>query len=429
MQVTKDIEVVQLPLDKPLSTLTDYRPFSILLFEDTITFKEGNNRTNVTISDGTSNSLFPRNISNCDYDVVSNYVSDIRTLCIGGRAIRIYNLGEIDGVLLDTILIEYTKQRSGVPFSGAYMEYRADNTINNTWAGIYVLVNNPTQVYACHYEDFLHTPLDVLNYCFEDASQKGYNIFVDSGVSINSNIYATLLDVTYNFGHAGNGIYAPMFFAINTPFSNKIDISYAPTQKRYNIIVFTGHTIMRLDEVIHGYIPVSALYGSLLGNMSRMSKYYSNASNKPVYFNPLTAINLKKKDIYTVDNLANTHKINVPYVDSDIWYLGNLRTTEDNIAILKTENNARIIVDTNIALIANMKSLVGRQFKDEDELEKTLNGVFDFVRNNMRIKTDFVLDKIKMTNYKFEGNSIKLDIEVSLATAIEKIHLSLFATV
>jgi len=265
MQVSKDIEVVQLPLDKPLSTLTDYRPFSILLFEDTINFKDGNNRTNVTISDGTSNSLFPRNISNCDYDVVSNYVGDIRTLCIGGRAIRIYNLGEIDGVLLDTILIEYTKQRSGVPFSGAYMEYRADSTINNTWAGIYVLVNNPTQVYACHYADFLHAPSEVLNYCFEDASQKGYNIFVDSGICINSSVYSVLLDAAYNFGHAGNGIYAPMFFAINTPFSNKINVSYAPTQKRYNIIVFTGHTIMKLDEVIHGYIPVSALYGSLLG--------------------------------------------------------------------------------------------------------------------------------------------------------------------
>jgi len=80
MQVSKDIEVVQLPFDKPLSTLTDYRPFSILLFEDTITFKEGNSRENVAISDGSSNSLFPRNISNCDYDLVSNYLSDIRTL-------------------------------------------------------------------------------------------------------------------------------------------------------------------------------------------------------------------------------------------------------------------------------------------------------------------------------------------------------------
>jgi len=429
MQVTKDIEVVQLPLDKPLSTLTDYRPFSILLFEDTIIFKEGTNRTNVTISDGTSDSLFPRNTSNCDYEVVSSYVSDIHTLCIGGRGIRIYNLGGIDGITLDTILIEYTKQRSGVPFSGAYMEYRADSTINNTWAGIYVLVNNPTQVYACHYADFLHAPSEVLNYCFEDASQKGYNIFVDSGICINSSVYSALLDAAYNFGHAGNGIYAPMFFAINTPFSNKINVSYAPTHKRYNIILFTGHTIMKLDEVIHGYIPVSALYGSLLGNMAKMSKYYNNASNKPIYFNPLTAISLKKKDVDTVNDLANAYKINVPYIDSDIWYLGNLRTTEDNIAILKTENNARIIVDTNIALIANMKSLVGRKFEDEDELERSINGIFDFVRNNMRIKTDFILNSINMRDYKLEGNSIKVDVEIGLATTIEKIHLSLQATV
>jgi len=429
MQVTKDIDVIQLPLDKPLGVLTDYRPFSILLFGDTITFKEGNNITDVTISDSTNNSLFPRNVADCDYDVSSSYVSDIHTLCIGGRAIRIYNLGEIDGMLLDTILIEYTKQRSGVPFSGAYMEYRADSSINNTWAGIYVLVNNPTHVYACHYADFLHAPAEVLNYCFEDASQKGYNIFVDSGIAINSNIYATLLDVAYNFGHAGNGIYAPMFFAINTPFSSKINTSYSPVQRRYNIIVFTGHTIMRLDEVIHGYIPVSALYGSLLGNMSKMSKYYNNASNKPIYFNPLTAISLKKKDIDTVNDLANTYKINVPYVDSDIWYLGNLRTTEDNIAILKNENNARIIVDTNMALIANMKTLVGRQIKDEDELEKSLSGIFDFVRNNMRIKTDFILDSINMKDYKLVGNSIEVDVEISLATSIEKIHLSLQATI
>jgi hypothetical protein len=429
MQVTKDIEVVQLPFDKPLGALADYRPFSILLFEDTITFRDGNNRTNLTISDGTSNSLFPRDVSDCDYDLVSSYVSDIQTLCIGGRGIRVYNLGEIDGVLLDTILIEYTKQRLGVPFSGAYIEYRADGTINNTWAGIYVLVNHPTQVYACHYSDFLHAPSEILNYCFEDASQKGYNIFVDSGICINSSIYSVLLDAAYSFGHAGNGVYASMFFAINTPFSNKIDISYAPTQKRYNIIVFTGHTIMKLDEVIHGYIPVSALYGSLLGNMSKMSKYYSNASNKPIYFSPLTSIDLKKKDIDAVNDLANTYKINVPYIYSDIWYLGNLRTTEDNVAILKIENNARIIVDTNIALIANMKSLLGRQFRDEDELEKAINGVFDFVRNNMRAKTDFILDNIKMVSYKLEGNSIKVDFEVSLATSIEKIYLSVQATI
>jgi len=341
----------------------------------------------------------------------------------------ISELCEIDGVLLDTILIEYTRQRAGVPFSGAYMEYRADDTINNTWAGIYVLVNNPTQVYACHYDDFLYAPSEVLNYCFEDASQKGYNIFVDSGICINSSVYSILLDAAYNFGHAGNGIYAPMFFAINTPFSNKIDISYAPIQKRYNIIVFTGHTIMKLDEVIHGYIPVSALYGSLLANMSKMSKYYNNASNKPIYFNPLTAISLKKKDIGTVNDFANTYKINVPYIDSDIWYLSNLRTTEDNISILKTENNARIIVDTNMALIANMKSLVGRQFRDEDELEKSISGIFDFVKNNMRIKTDFILQNINMMDYKLEGNSIKVDVEISLSTSIEKIHLSLQATV
>jgi hypothetical protein len=186
---------------------------------------------------------------------------------------------------------------------------------------------------------------------------------------------------------------------------------------------------MKLDEVIHGYIPVSALYGSLLGNMAKMSKYYNNASNKPIYFNPLTAISLKKKDVDTVNDLANAYKINVPYIDSDIWYLGNLRTTEDNIAILKTENNARIIVDTNIALIANMKSLVGRKFEDEDELERSINGIFDFVRNNMRIKTDFILNSINMRDYKLEGNSIKVDVEIGLATTIEKIHLSLQATV
>ncbi len=394
-----------------------------------ITFREGDNRTSVTISDTTSSSLFPRDVTDCDYDVISSYVRDIRTLCVDGRAIRIYDLGEIDGVILDTILIEYTKNLLGVPFSGAYMEYRTTGTINNTWAGIYVLVNNPTQVYACHYDDFLYATAEVLNYCFEDASQKGYNVFVDSGLSINSSVYATLLDVAYNFGHTDNGVYSPVFFAINTPFSSKIDISYTPTQKRYNIIVFTGHTIMRLDEVIHGYIPVSVLYGCLLGSMSKTSRYYNNASNKPIYFNPLSAISLRKKDIDTINNLANMYKINAPYIDGDIWYLGNLRTTEDNISVLKNENNARIVVDTNIALIANMKSLIGRGFQDEDELEKALSGVFDFVRNNMRTKTDFILDNIKMIDYKLERDTIKVDIEISLATAIEKIYLSLVASV
>jgi hypothetical protein len=429
MQVSKDVEVVQLPLDKPLDVLTDYRPFSILLFEDTITFKEGNQRTAVTISDTANDSLFPRDATNCDYDETSSYIRNVETLCIGGRAIRIYDLGEIDGITLDSILIEYTKQRLGIPFSGAYMEYRAESTINNTWAGIYVLVNNPTQVYACHYDDFLHAPIEVLNYCFEDASQKGYNIFVDSGICINGSVYSALLDAAYNFGHVDNGVFAPMFFAINTPFSNKIDVSYAPSQKRYNIIVFTGHTIMKLDEVIHGYIPVSALYGSLLGNMAKTAKYYNNASNKPIYFNPLTAIRLQKKDIDTINDLANSYKINTPYIDSDIWYLGNLRTTEDNINILKHENNARIIVDTNIALIVNMKSLIGLQFKDEDELEKAIEGIFDFVRNNMRAKTDFILDNINMRGYKLEGNSIKVNVEISLASSIEKIHLTLQANV
>ncbi len=434
MQVSKDIEVVQLPLDKPLGVLTDYRPFSILLFEDAITFKEGNQRTNVTISDVTSNSLFPRDVSDCDYNITNNYIREVETLCISGRSIRIFNLGEIDGVVLDTLLIEYTKQLSGVPFSGTYIEYSAASTINNTWAGIYVLVNHPTQVYACHYLDFLYAPLDVLNYCFEDASRKGYNIFVDSGLAINDAIYNTLLDAAYNFGHVGNGMHSPMFFVINTPFATnitKIKTSYAPnlSQRRYNIIIFSGHTIMKLDEVIHGYLPVSVLYGALLSSMSKTSGYYNNASNKIIYFNPLTAINLHKKDIQTVNSIADTHKINLPYVDNNLWYLGNLRTTEDNIDILKHENNARIIVDTSISLIANLKSLIGRTFNDNDELEKVIKGIFTLVENNMRAKTNFLLGGIKLVKYSLEGNTIKVDIEISLAAAIEKIYLSLVATI
>jgi len=431
MQVSKDIEVVQLPLDKPLGVLTDYRPFSILLFEDTIRFREGQNVTNVTISDVTSNSLFPRDTSNCDYNITSNYIQEVETLCISGHGIRIFNLGEIDGVVLDTLLIDYTKQLLSTPFSGTYIEYNATSTINNTWAGIYVLVNHPTQVYACHYSDFLYAPLDVLNYCFEDASQKGYNVFIDSGLAINDAVYNALLDAAYNFGHIGNGMHSPMFFAINTPFTTKVKTSYAPNQgqRRYNIIVFSGHTIMKLDEVIHGYLPVSVLYGALLSSMSKTSGYYNNASNKIIYFNPLTAINLYKKDIQTVNTIADTYRMNVPYIDDSLWYLGNLRTTEDSIDILKHENNARIIVDTSIALIANLKSLIGRAFNDNDELEKVIKGIFTLVENNMRAKTNFSLGGIKLVKYSLEGNTIKVDIEISLAAAIEKIYLSLVATI
>jgi len=432
MQVSKDIEVVQLPLDKPLGVLTDYRPFSILLFEDTIRFREGNKVEDVMISDATSNSLFPRNINNindCDYNINSSYIQQVVNLCVSGRAIRIFNLGEIDGVVLDTLLINYTKQLLDIPFSGAYMEYNAIGTINNTWAGIYVLVNHPTQVYACHYSDFLYAPLDVLNYCFEDASQKGYNVFIDSGISINDNVYNTLVDAAYNFGHVGNGMHSPMFFVINTPFTPKIQTGYATNQRRYNIIIFSGHTIIKLDEVIHGYLPVSVLYGVLLSSMSKTSGYYNNASNKIIYFNPLTAINLHKKDIQTVNTIADTYKINLPYIDNSLWYLGNLRTTEDNINILKYENNARIIVDTSISLIANLKSLIGRTLNDNDELERIIKGIFTFVENNMKAKTNFLLSGIKLVGYSLEGNTIKVEIEISLAASIEKIYLSLAATI
>jgi hypothetical protein len=429
MQVSKDIDLIQLPLDKPLGVLTEYRPFSILLFEDTIRFRDGNKVEDVTISDNNSNSLFPRDTNDCDYNITSGYIQDVFTLCISGRSVRIFNLGEIDGVVLDTLLIDYTKQLLNTPFSGAYIEYNAAGTINNTWAGIYVLVNHPTQVYACHYSDFLYAPLDVLNYCFEDASHRGYNVFVDSGLAINDTIYNTLVGAAYNFGHVGNGMYLPMFFVINTPFTTKIQTSYAPSQRRYNIIIFSGHTIMKLDEVIHGYLPVSVLYGVLLSSMSKTSGYYNNASNKMIYFNPLTAINLLKKDIETVNRIADTHKINLPYIDNSLWYLGNLRTTEDSINILRHENNARIIVDTSIALIANLKSLIGRTIKDNDELEKTIKGIFAFVENNMKAKTNFLLSAIKLIEYSLEGNTIKVEIEIALAASIEKIYLSLVATI
>jgi len=427
MYISKDIDVIQLPLDKPLGVATNYKPFSILLFEDTIRFREGNKTENVTISNDTNDSLFPRNISDCDYNVTNNYIQDVFTLCINGRSVRIFNLGEIDGVALDTLLINYTKHLLNIPFSGAYIEYNATGTINNTWAGVYVLVNHPAQIYACHYSDFLHAPVDVLNYCFEDASQKGYNVFIDSGLAINDNIYNTLVDAAYNFGHIDNGIYSPMFFVINTPFTTKIQTRYSPNKKRYNIIIFSGHTIMKLDEVIHGYLPVSVLYGALLSSMSKTSGYYNNASNKIIYFNPLTAINLYKKDIQTVNTIADLHKINVPYIDGSLWYLGNLRTTEDSIDVLKHENNARIIVDTNITLISNMKSLIGLNIRDDDELDRTIKGIFTFVENNMKAKTNFLLSGIKLIRYNLEGNTIKVDVEISLATSIEKIYLSLIA--
>jgi hypothetical protein len=429
MNVSKDIEVIQLPLSKPSSVLTDYRPFSILLFEDTIRFREGDKVEHVTISDDTNDSLFPRNINDCDYNITNSYIQDAFTLCVSGRSVRIFNLGEIDGILLDTLLINYTKHVLDIPFSGAYIEYNTTNTISNTWAGIYVLVNHPTQIYACHYSDFLHAPADVLNYCFEDASQKGYNIFIDSGLAINDDIYNTLVDTAYNFGHIDNGIYSPMFFVLNTPFTTRIQTRYSPNRKRYNIIIFSGHTIMKLDEVIHGYLPVSVLYGTLLSNMSKTSGYYNNASNKIIYLNPLTAINLHKKDIQTVNTIADLHKINVPYIDGSLWYLGNLRTAEDSIDVLKYENNARIIVDTNIALISNMKSLIGLNIKDDDELEKAIKGIFTFVENNMKTKTNFLLSGIRLIRYNLEGNTIKVDVEISLSTSIEKIYLSLVAKI
>ena len=429
MQVYQDIEIIQLPLNKPLNVLTEYKPFSILLFEDTIRFREGSNVINVTISNNNSDSLFPRNAGDCDYNVVSSYIQEVITLCIGGRSIRIFNLGEIDGIVLDTLLIDYTKQILDIPFSGSYMEYNAAGIINNTWAGIYVLVNHPTQVYACHYSDFLYATLDILNHCFEDACQKGYNVFVDSGLAINDTVYNTLVDAAYNFGHVGNGVHSPMFFVINTPFTNKIQTRYAPSHRRYNLIVFSGHTIMKLDEVIHGYLPVSVLYGVLLSSMSKTSGYYNSASNKMIYFNPLTTINLHKKDLQTVNTIADTHKINLPYIDNGLWYLGNLRTTEDSINILKHENNARIIVDTSTALIANLKSLIGRTIKDNDELEKTIKGIFAFVENNMKAKTNFLLSAIKLIGYVLEGNTIKVDVEISLASSIEKIYLNLVATI
>jgi hypothetical protein len=428
MQVSKDIEIIQLPLDKPLSILTEYKPFSILLFEDAIRFREGNRVEHVTISDSNSNSLFPRNVNDCDYNINSNYVQEAGTLCVSGRSIRIFNLGEIDGIVLDTLLIDYTKHLLDTPFSGAYIEYNAIGAINNTWAGIYVLVNHPTQVYACHYSDFLYAPLDVLNYCFEDASQKGYNVFVDSGLAIDDTVYNTLVDAAYNFGHVGNGMYSPMFFVLNTPFTTKIQTRYSPSQRRYNIIIFSGHTIMKLDEVIHGYLPVSVLYGALLSSMSKTSGYYSNASNKIIYFNPLTAINLHKKDIQNVNTIADLYKINLPYIDNGLWCLGNLRTAENNINILKHENNARIIVDTSISLIANLKSLIGRTINDNDELERIIKGIFTFVENNMKAKTNFLLSGIKLIGYSLESNTIKVDIEISLASSIEKIYLSLVAT-
>jgi hypothetical protein len=309
------------------------------------------------------------------------------------------------------------------------MDYTATSTINNTWAGIYVLVNHPTQIYACHYLDFLHAPIDVLNYCFYDASQKGYNIFVDSGLAINDNIYDTLVDAAYNFGHIDNGIHSPMFFVLNTPFTNKIQTRYSPNRKRYNIIIFSGHTIMKLDEVIHGYLPVSVLYGSLLSSMSKNAGYYGNASNKIIYFNPLTAIRLHKKDIQTVNSIADLHKINLPYIDGGLWYLGNLRTTEDSIDVLKYENNARIIVDTNIALISNMKSLIGLNIRDDDELDRIIKGIFTFVENNMKTKTNFLLSGIRLIRYNLEGDTIKVDLEISLSTSIEKIYLSLVAKI
>jgi len=429
MQVSKDIDLIQLPLEKPSGVLTDYKPFSILLFEDTIRFRDGNKVEDLTISDATSNSLFPRDINDCDYNITSSYIQEVMNLCISGRAIRIFNLGEIDGVLLDTLLIDYTKQLLDTPFSGAYMEYNATNTINNTWASIYVLVNHPTQVYACHYSDFLYAPLDVLNYCFEDASQKGYNIFVDSGLAINDTVYNTLVDAAYNFGHVGNGMHSPMFFVINTPFTTKIQTSYAPSQRRYNIIIFSGHTIVKLDEVIHGYLPVSVLYGTLLSSMSKTAGYYNNASNKMIYFNPLTAINLHKKGMQTANTIADTYKINLPYIDNSLWYLCNLRTSENSIDILKHENNARIIVDTSISLIANLKSLIGRTLNDNDELERIIKGIFTFVENNMKAKTNFLLSGIKLVGYSLEGNTIKVEIEISLAASIEKIYLSLVATI
>ena len=429
MQVYQDIEIIQLPLNKPLNVLTEYKPFSILLFEDTIRFREGSNVINVTISNNNSDSLFPRNAGDCDYNVVSSYIQEVITLCIGGRSIRIFNLGEIDGIVLDTLLIDYTKQILDIPFSGSYMEYNAAGIINNTWAGIYVLVNHPTQVYACHYSDFLYATLDILNHCFEDACQKGYNVFVDSGLAINDTVYNTLVDTAYNFGHVGNGVHSPMFFVINTPFTNKIQTRYAPSHRRYNLIVFSGHTIMKLDEVIHGYLPVSVLYGTLLSSMSKTAGYYNNASNKMIYFNPLTTINLHKKDIQTVNTIADTYKINLPYIDNSLWYLGNLRTTEDSINILKHENNARIIVDISTALIANLKSLIGRNIKDNDELEKTIKGIFAFVENNMKAKTNFLLSAIKLIGYVLEGSTIKVDVEISLASSIEKIYLNLAATI
>ena len=119
----------------------------------------------------------------------------------------------------------------------------------------------------------------------------------------------------------------------------------------------------------------------------------------------------------------------MPYIDNSLWYLGNLRTTEDSINILKHENNARIIVDTSTSLIANLKSLIGRAINDNDELEKNIKGIFSFVENNMKTKTNFLLSGIKMVRYGIEGNTIKVEIEISLAASIEKIYLSLVATI
>jgi len=426
--ITSDIVVVPRDNREILPEKFDYLPAVLWLFNDTITIY--NSRTDeyqdIVISDSTSNSLLPAP-NQCDNHVISRYFTTFTDLCHNGSNIRIYSLGVVNAKnIIDTI----TNYLSDIyPDDYTFMQpasMKYNNNFDTYVSTLFLLTSHAADVYACHVSHFEQAPDKVIDYVLDQATRTKCNVFIDTGISNNRNVFTQVYNACLNFGHDSSGWRTPIFIVLNLPLipSSMVHPYSIPNQGvggRYNVMVFHGHAQLR-GRVVTGYIPASVFYGTILSEKARVD-YYSSIVDRINFVAKGTNVNIRKNQYL---HFYDINKINTPYIEDGFLYLSFPRTTEtrDDFKILKHENNARLAIDLAINMIYGFKGIIGLSNTDEDVVKQKIVNILGIINHKFsRMTPSGQFQGLGLKKFSLEKNKLYVDIALSISSVIMYINL------
>jgi len=427
--ITSDIVVIPRVDREILSEKFDYLPAVLWLFNDTITIY--NSRTDqyqdVVISDGTSNSLLPAP-NQCDNNVTSMYFTKFADLCHNGSNIRVYSLGVVNAKnIIDTI----NNYLSNIyPNDYTFMQPDSMKYNNNNFdtylSTLFLLSSHVADVYACHVSHFEQAPDKVIDYVLGQATITGCNVFIDTGISNNRNVFNQVYNACLSFGYDSSGWRTPIFTVLNLPLipSSMVHpyaITHQGLEGRYNIMVFHGHAQLR-GRVVTGYIPTSVFYGTILSEKAKVD-YYSSIVDRVVHIAKGTNVNIRKNQYL---HFYDRNKINTPYLEDGFLYLSFPRTTEirDDFKILKHENNARLAIDLAINMIYGFKGIIGLSNTDEDVVKQKIVNILNIINNKFsRLTPSGQFQGMSLKKFSLEKNKLYVDVAVTISSVIMYINL------